>query len=284
MIYLSTGGFSEKTFSEVSKELDHNIIKGLELSSGKYTSNLVSELRQVKENYRIVFHNYFPVPDSPFVFNLASLNSEILKRSLHHAKYAIKLSSRFGSPYYSFHAGYLIDPQVDELGNQIGKRKLNDKHTALERFIDSVNELANFGKEHGVKLMIENNVLSLNNLQAFNQSPLLMVDERDTEEIFNRVSENVGLLVDLAHLKVSANSLKFSKTSYLSRFNSIIKGYHLSDNDGTEDSNNPIDESAWFWELMRKDLDYYSIEVYLSNIVKLHQQYELLSNMLECQK
>jgi len=41
-----------------------------------------------------------------------------------------------------------------------------------------------------------------------------------------------------------------------------IKAYHFSDNDGLSDSNNLIDEDSWFWPHIKKDLDYYSIEVY----------------------
>ncbi|UGA57361.1 sugar phosphate isomerase/epimerase family protein [Vibrio sp. VB16] len=280
MIYLSTGGFSKKSFIEVSRLLDCNVIKGLELSSGKHTPNLQVDLDEVRKNYKVALHNYFPVPKEAFVFNLASLDPEISEKSLEHAKYAIELSAKVGSSHYSFHAGYLIDPQVNELGRQIKERKLNARNVGLKQFINNVNELAEFAKQYDVGLMIENNVLSLKNSQAFHSNPLLMVDEADTEEIFSQIKGNVGLLVDFAHLKVSANSLKFSAENYLKKFHSITKGYHLSDNDGKEDTNNSFDLSAWFLDGMRKDLDYYSIEVYDGNISKLHQQYEFIESFL----
>ena len=36
-----------------------------------------------------------------------------------------------------------------------------------------------------------------------------MVDQRETEEILAKTNENVGLLIDVAHLKVSAKTLVF---------------------------------------------------------------------------
>ena len=42
-----------------------------------------------------------------------------------------------------------------------------------------------------------------------------MVDEPECTEIMNRVRNNVKMLVDVAHLKVSSNSLNFDRISFL---------------------------------------------------------------------
>ena len=48
-------------------------------------------------------------------------------------------------------------------------------------------------------------------------------------------------LVDVAHLKVSANTLNFDAREYLEIFKKDkIGGYHLSDNNGLVDSNKEI--------------------------------------------
>lgn len=281
MIYLSTGGFHENTFLEVASKFDESLVKGLELSSGKYTDSLLSDLDSVNNRFSIALHNYFPVPKEPFVFNLASCNPEILVKSMQHAKNAITLSAKFGCPFYSFHAGYLLDPKVDELGKTIKEKKLLDRNVGLKQFIKNVNELACYAKELNVELLIENNVLSKNNYNSFKTNPLLMVDAIETEQIFNEVKDNVHLLIDVAHLKVSANSLGFCPNDYLRTFKSITHGYHLSDNDGTEDSNQPFYTNSWFWSEIRKDLDYYSIEVYDQDILSLENQYRLVSDFVE---
>ncbi|MFT5453315.1 MAG: endonuclease IV, partial [Enterobacterales bacterium] len=112
MIYLSTGGFSDKNFLEASQLFTNDTIKAFELSAGKYTSTLEADLLEVSKKFKIALHNYFPVPKEPFVFNLASFDDEIISKSLDHAKKAIKLTAKHGGEFYSFHAGYLLDPQV----------------------------------------------------------------------------------------------------------------------------------------------------------------------------
>ncbi|GAD02760.1 TIM barrel protein [Agarivorans albus] len=280
MIYMSTGGFHEKTFLETSKLLNNGTIRGLELSAGRYSSSLNDDLSEVSKNFSIALHNYFPVPKEPFVFNLASCDKAIISKSLSHAKQAIDLTAEYGSKYYSFHAGYLLDPAASELGRSINKRRLIERATGLDNFVSNVVFLANYAESRGVELLIENNVLSQANYSQFNTNPLLMVDSEETEMVFDCVPNNVGLLIDVAHLKVSANTLGFDPINYLDRFNKITKAYHISDNNGLEDSNEVFTERSWFVQHIRKDLEYYSLEVYTSDVAVLESQYRLLSGVL----
>ena len=280
MIYLSTGGFSSKTFLQTSQLFNNKTIKAFELSAGQYTGTLDLDLMQVQDNFNIALHNYFPVPKEPFVFNLASFNVEILDKSMAHAKKAINLTAKFGGEFYSFHAGYLLDPDVSELGNKINKKKLNSRSEGLEQFIKNVNELAVCANESGITLLVENNVLSKANFESFNNNPLLMTGPEETKIVFERVNDNVKLLIDVAHLKVSANTLKFDPVSYLNKFKSITAAYHISDNNGLEDSNEPFTIDSWFVEHIRKDLNYYSLEIYVADIKVLEGQYSLLSSIL----
>ena len=192
-----------------------------------------------------------------------------------HAKHAVDLSCIAGSKYYSLHAGYLIDPHVNELGKQIRQRKLNDKDESKNVFIERVNELSRYAKEKGIRVLIENNVVSKKNFLEFKCNPLLMVDQSETEEILIKTNENVGLLIDVAHLKVSAKTLNFSPEKYLLNFKETANGYHFSDNQGFEDSNELISNNSWFWPYINKNLDYYSLEIYNVNSHALKQQLEL---------
>ncbi|MUK39986.1 TIM barrel protein [Aliivibrio fischeri] len=280
MIYLSTGGFSEKTFFETTQLFTNNTIKAFELSSGKYTNTLETDLLNVSTKFDIALHNYFPVPKEAFVFNLASLDEHIVEKSLEHAKKAIKLTAKYSGRFYSFHAGYLLDPQVSELGKKITKQKLNNRARGLNQFIKHVNELAAFAHEYGVTLLIENNVVSDKNFESFGCNPLLMTEPEETKEIFNLVPDNVKLLIDVAHLKVSAKTQGFDAVEYLKTFNNITKAYHISDNNGLEDSNKPFTIDSWFVPHIRKDLDYYSLEVYTADVSLLENQYKLLSKIL----
>jgi Sugar phosphate isomerases/epimerases len=230
----------------VSKFFKNDVVQGLELSGGKHTDSLEQDLNEVSKHFEVLLHNYFPVPKVPFVFNLASCNDEIVRASIEHAKRAINLTFQYGGKYFSFHAGYLLDPQISELGKSIKKKKLNDRKTGLTQFIKNVNILADFAKIKGITLLIENNVISANNFASFGCDPLLMTEPSETKYIFDNVNDNVKLLVDVAHLKVSANTLSFDPVKYLLEFRDITAAYHISDNDGLEDSNQPFTRDSWF--------------------------------------
>jgi sugar phosphate isomerase/epimerase len=280
MIFLSTGGFSNNTFLQTSQLFNNDIIKAFELSAGQYTDTLENDIFLVKNNFKIALHNYFPVPEIPFVFNLASLNVDIVKKSMEHARNAIVLAAKYGEKFYSFHAGYLIDPDVTELGQIIKNKKLIDRAEGLRQFIKNVNELAIFAKSIDVTLLIENNVVSKNNFESFNCNPLLMTGPEETDYIFSKLPNNVKLLIDVAHLKVSANTLGFDPIKYLYDFTNITMAYHISDNNGLEDSNEPFSEDSWFVDHIRKDLSYYSLEIYVADVDVLESQYCLLTNIL----
>ena len=89
-----------------------------------------------------------------------------------------------------------------------------------------------------LKIYLENNVINKKNLSRFNRNPFLLTDKSSYLKL--KKNFNFNLLLDLAHLKVSCNTLGydfeseanflFDKTDYL----------HLSGNDGVEDRNLPI--------------------------------------------
>ena len=95
-------------------------------------------------------------------------------------------------------------------------------------------------------------------------------------EIMNSTEENVGLLVDVAHLKVSSQSEGFCKNKYLESTAEFTFAYHFSDNDGKSDTNEVVNSDSWFWPFVRKDLNYYSLEVYNEDLNTLKKQIDLV--------
>ena len=159
-------------------------------------------------------------------------------------------------------------------------RELYDKRDALNTFIDNINVLSFYAKERNIELLIENNVLSENNSKSFKSNPLLMTDIDDCIEIMSSTPDNVNLLVDLAHLKVSSNSQSFSCKEYLKKADSWIRGYHMSDNNGLSDTNSIIEENSWFWNYINKDIEFFTIEVYGLAIDEILQQIELVNSKI----
>ncbi len=280
MIFVSTGGFYNFTAADTADFFRNNGFDSIELSGGLYSECNVRRLISLSKILNFRVHNYFPPPLKPFVFNLASLNPEIYKMSMEHVVKSMQLAVDLGAPIYSFHAGFLLDPRVSELGGKMPSRNLYDRSKSLEVFIDRLNILSNQAYILGVQLLIENNVLSDNNYKQFGCNPFLMVNSDECVNVMQNTPANVNLLIDVAHLKVSANSLNFDPRDFLFKCNDWIKAYHLSDNNGLSDSNECVDNDSWFWPYLKKDLDYYSLEVYEKSWQVIRQQYELTKEKL----
>jgi len=280
MIFISTGGYHQVPAFVAAKQLIMNGFTAIELSGGKYTSDLLMQLKQLKDQTSFRIHNYFPPPENPFVLNLASSNDEIAQAGFKHVVNAMQWAIELDSTVYSFHAGFLFDPQPKELGKPIKKYKLQTRQDGLQRFLEQVNLLAEIANKLGVQLLIENNVVSSMNFQSFGEDPLLMTTPEEALLIMNQTPDNVGLLIDVAHLKVSSHTLGYSPESMLIECEPWTRAYHLSDNDGLQDSNEPINEKSWFWPYINKNLDYYSLEIYHVPEGVLRRQKKLVNQKL----
>ena len=280
-IYISTGGFKTSKADEVAANYLKNGINTIELSGTSYYPNLLNNLSNLKDKIDFQIHNYFPPRKVPFVLNVASEDKEISKLTLDHIDYALESCQRLNSKFYSFHAGFLCDIRISELGTRIKKKILQDRSKSIDLFLERILIISNKAKNLGIEIMIENNVLSKNNLIEFNANPLLMCDLDECDFIIKNSPQNIKLLLDVAHLKVSSNSLEFDPVYFLKNCDQIIGGYHLSDNDGFSDTNDPFTQSAWFWEYIKKDLKYYSIEVYNQNEDQIKSLKKLTEKKLE---
>jgi len=280
MIFVSTGAFPDKTADAATRLLLEHGIDAVELSGGLYSATLLPDLMALREAVHLQVHNYFPPPPQLFVFNLASFTPEIGEASMRHARQAISWGAKLGCRRYGFHAGYLIDPAVSELGKTIHRRQVNDRQAALRLFLERVDELARSAEHEDVELLIENNVVSPANFAQFGAAPLLMCTPGECVEIMHSTPENVRLLIDVAHLKVSARTLSFDPVAMLENCAQWTGGYHLSENNGLADTNDVITRGSWFWPHIRTDLDYYTLEVYDPNPAVLVSQRELAETII----
>lgn len=280
MIFVSTGGVKNKTAKETSIDFYECGISNIELSGGIYSATYKQDLVKLSDKINFQVHNYFPPPRNPFVFNLASVDIKLRERSIQHVINSMNLAIDLKRPIYSFHAGFRINPKVTELGQTIKKTTLSDRYSALEIFGESISLLSEEARKKGVDLLIENNVLNKRNMETFGEDPLLLTEPNEIISFFENIPSNIGLLMDVAHLKVSSNTLSFDKKNALNSLKKYIKGYHFSDNDGYKDSNGPISNDSWFWNEINKDLDYYSIEVYNVKTSVLFDQYKLVRDKL----
>ena len=262
-IYISTGGFFDQNGIKSFDYLRKNNIKLVELSGGEHFKNFKKFLPKLKDNSQI--HNYFPPPKKSFVLNLSSKDPTIVKKSINLVKKNILYSRKINSKFYSFHAGFRVDPKPKELGKKFKVKKILSKKEAEEIFLSRLIKLDKIAKKNNVKLLIENNVINKKNLKTFKTNPLLLTTPNEILNFFKKLKYynlDIGLLLDVAHLKVSSKTLGFNLQKAHRDLSKIITAYHLSDNNGYEDSNQKFTKKSWFWKNLKKKVKFFTIEVY----------------------
>ena len=232
-----------------------------------------------------MIHNYFPAPNTPFVLNLADADEINRRRSILFCEEAIKLSATAGIPAYSVHAGFVSSLKVNDLGKP---ERQNEQVTgrmvsgAKDRFYQSIELLLEKSIKYGVRLLIENNVHASVVHGSSYSSQLLLTDPLSISEFFTHFNQsNLGLLLDVAHWRVSSSFLKFDPISDLEIISKWVRQIHLSDNDGKRDSNHICRDDSWFWEPLANNLDLCSIpivlEAYGLQDKQIFKQLELIS-------
>lgn len=223
---------------------------GIELSSGcdLGINSFFDILAQT--NLRFRFHNYFPLPNKPFVIDVASSDFENRKRSIDFIKRNLLVSKKLNLGYYSFHAGFTTSPLPRELGKTFDKKTLNKQlvNDSLDRFYSSMEALIQFSYDLGIDLLIENNVVGPNNF-INGYSVAHLSNHEEIVSFFQAFgSTKVGLLLDTAHYYISENSSSqesFDSNRVLELID-FTKVLHHSATCGLKDCNNIIDKSYWF--------------------------------------
>ena len=173
-----------------------------------------------------------------------------IKKSINLCTNSINISKKLGLKRYSVHAGFFIDFTTKEIGNEINPKKINNKELALDRFTQAWKILQKEA-DNKIELYIENNVLSLKNFNNFkNTKPFMLIDSNDYDELKKRI--DFKLLLDVAHLRVSSNSLR---KDYLEEFDYLFDEsdyIHYSENNGTEDINKGLNYSRDNFQILSK--------------------------------
>jgi len=262
-IYCSTGGARESAL-KVAEFFVRQSIYNIELSGGMYDKDSNDKIFKLKkQGADIILHNYFPVPKSSFVLNLASLNSNIVKKTMEFYKHSITLSRKIGSQIYAVHSGFLVDPRVNELGKNFTKYDVADRTLATEVFYKNISDLSIFAQKNDVQLYVENNVISVPNFEKYGEDIFLMTNFEDFNDFNRYFRKEVKVLLDVGHLKVSCQALGLDKIQQLSLSNNLISGYHLHDNCGLTDDHLIFElEQAWFLDQLKPNVDFITLEIH----------------------
>lgn len=275
-IAVSTLAFSKMSKSEI---VDQAIKHGwtIEFSSSfPHDEDMIQFFTEA--TVKRMAHNYFPAPKIPFVLNLASTDKDIRARSIAHCMQGIELSKKCGSPYFSAHAGFCIDPVPEQLGNQLDVNEDIDRSANWKLFLDSLRTILGIAEQMEVSFLVENNVTTKFNLRRDGQEVLLCSGPEELVQLVKEIdSDRFGLLLDTAHLKVTAAALGFDHNEAVDRVQPYVKYVHHSDNNGERDTNEPLGEDYWFLPKMKHFKDcVHVIEVKNIDPLKIENQINLL--------
>ena len=259
-VWISSGAFLTSSIDEVCRISWENGIKQIELSSGLSHH---PEMRKVvqdmfEQGFRLLIHNYFPAPPDPFVLNIAARTTSSRQNLFSMVSSNLKLAKSIGANFYSLHAGYAIDLHAEELGHPVkqGNRargEIIDRSSAYTAMVENTIAMNEIAESKECQLLIENNVISPSFLMKTSENPLLLTTSKEVKQFMSDVnSSNVRLLLDVAHLKVSAGTLGFDENQAFDEVAEFIGCFHLSDNDGRSDDNLPISKSSWFADRLKE--------------------------------
>lgn len=256
-IYISLGGLKWGSIDDTLNLMKSINITNIEFGSGiSYIPNVKKRLKKWAKNFNILLHGYFPSPRIPFVMNLASPDKEIRRKSYLLVKKALQLSSEIGAKVFGIHAGYRFDPEQKQLGNAFNGKPI-PYMDAFDIFVDNICSLIDEAEPFGVKLAIENNVATNFNTKNGKNIYMLLCEPWEIEPFIKAVGRpDLGFLLDIGHLNVTAKTLNFEQQEYISRIYDRIYQIHLSYNDGYSDQNLPFpqeDIKPWYI----RDIRYY---------------------------
>ena len=282
MIYISTSCVKNTKIKDSVQELAENDFQNIELSGGtEYYENFEDDLLELKGKYNLNYrcHNYFPPPKKPFVLNLASLNDETFQMSFDHLKKVVALSNRLGADKFAFHAGFFIDIKLNEIGKKLSLDNLFDEKEAIERFCNAYSVIKKQAKN--VSLFIENNVFSKTNADTYDgENPFMMTNFNEYKSLKEKIDFN--LLLDVAHLKVSAKTLRLDWEEEFENMIGVSSYIHVSDNDGFHDLNNQLSKSSSLLSMLKQsdtENKDFTLEIY-DGMNAIKKSYEVLSEVV----
>ena len=256
MIYFSSTCSKFEDFGDIVDEMVDLGIRNIELSGNlKFNPDILTHMRLLRDKHRLnlMVHHYFPPPQEPFVLNLASQNPDIRKKTFSLIQQVSDLIEQLDIPVYGVHGGHCVDmlPEMKNLHFIIDEQTKVEKQKALKTFQENVDYIIREFSPRKRKMAVENLfVASKDQHYALLATP----DQIDRFMEFARGYDNLGLLLDLGHLNVTARTFGFDAVSHarflLKNYSQKIFQLHLSENDGSFDVHHVHKEDSWQLEIL----------------------------------
>lgn len=243
MIYISSGYFSKYSLNQFIKKIVELSINNIELSAVNLASkDFEGYLLNLKKdhNLNLLLHNYYLIERSNIVLNTADQSKK--KLLIDYFKRAIDLSIKIGAKKYAIHSGFLF--KIDSFSdlNNYKKLKKIEKNEGLDTMLEINSKLRSFVGSN-LKIYFENNVISKKNFELFNNTcPFILCESSDLQFL---LKNDINILTDIGHLKVSSKTLNFKYLDELNKFLSCSDYLHISDNDSFSDQGLNINKDLW---------------------------------------
>lgn len=288
MLYISSLCSKKDKIGNAVHELAELGFKNIELTGGTiFYDSIESDLIRLQKEYELdyLIHNYFPPQKKDFVINLASGKTDIKERTLSLVKEALRLTQIFGKNVYTMHSGFLSEMLPELKDNFFIKdgRTINSK----KDFYETLYFLSEEVIPRGVKIGVENlGIKTKDDRFSF----LCGGDDIEQFLAYFKNNKSVGILLDLGHLNVASQILRFDKESMLDRFvdrySEKIFVFHLSANDGYIDSHSVISVDSWQLKYLIKHKKVFSgipvvFEWHGAASKAVYEQFQLIKDVLK---
>jgi sugar phosphate isomerase/epimerase len=201
--------------------------------------------------FDFIVHSYFPPPRERIVVNLASQDAAVLDRSRRQIKGSIDFCHALGVDCFSFHAGFRVEPDENFTFKEDGSAVAYD--VAFETLVESVKEINAYALSKGVRIAVENHGMPEKELTHGKNLTYMLCEAWEFERLWEAVpSNNIGMLLDLGHLKVASQSLGFDKEDFVDRVKERVLSVHVHDNNGRADEHREVTEKSWCLDVLRR--------------------------------
>lgn len=235
-----------------------------------------------KYNFNYLIHHYFPAPKESIVINLASQNRQIYRKSLAQMLRSIDFCAANRIPLFSFHAGFRGDPSIGEINFKFDQGRISDYGVCFETFKEALARITDHAKKRKVGISMENNVISENQLIDGENKICLMCELQEFKSLFSDTRyANLGMLLDLGHLRVASNLLNFDPYRFISSLKNKVSLIHINDNNGRIDDHQPINQESWTFKALNNYFKGTNMPVVLESKCKTEKELEGMLRLLE---
>ena len=253
MIYISTTFVRDETPIEQALQLCEKLsLQNIELGSNHVHEKDYLKIINKYSNKNFCVHNYFLRPKKDFVVNIASNNIEIRDNSIKHIFKSIDFCEKIGAKLYTFHPGFLPDPKDENRKNKNydflydnAKIEFINYSNTFDQMIKSIDSIVNYARQKNVTVAIETEG------SVSKKDHLLLQEPKEFENLKKYFNYNdIKINLNIGHLNLAMNSFKFKYDSLVKIIDKYIIAFELSHNNGINDEHKPLENEAWYWELI----------------------------------